>query len=257
MRVDLNADAGESFGAWALGDDAALLSHVTSVNVACGFHAGDPSVIRRTIRLAAAAGVRIGAHPGYPDLQGFGRRAMELTPADVEDLVLYQVAALLGIARAEGVRLAHVKPHGALYNAAARDRALARAIARAVASLDPGLVLVGLAGSSLIDAAAEAGLPGAAEAFADRAYRADGSLAPRHLAGAVIHDAGLVARRAVGIVRDGRVRSLESDCEIPVRADTLCIHGDTPGAAELAGAVRAALEAAGVRVVAPGAQAGD
>lgn len=252
MRVDLNTDAGESFGAWALGDDAALLSQVTSVNVACGFHAGDPSVIRRTIRLAAAAGVRIGAHPGYPDLQGFGRRAMELTPPDVEDLVLYQVAAVLGIARAEGVRLAHVKPHGALYNGAARNPALASAIARAVASLDPSLVLVGLAGSALIEAAAEAGLPSAAEAFADRAYLADGSLAPRHLAGAVIHDAALVGRRAIGIVRDGRVRSLESDRDIPVRADTLCIHGDTPGAAALARSVRAALEAAGVRVVAPG-----
>jgi UPF0271 protein len=251
MRVDLNTDAGESFGAWALGDDVALLTHVTSVNVACGFHAGDPSVIRRTIRLAADAGLRIGAHPGYPDLQGFGRRAMALTPREVEDVVLYQVAALLGIARAEGVRLAHVKPHGALYNRAATDPDLASAIARAVASLDPRLVLVGLAGSSLMKAAAEAGLPGAAEAFADRAYLADGSLAPRHLPGAVIHDVDLVARRAIAIVRDGHVPSLESDSDVPVRADTLCIHSDTPRAAELARSVRAALEGAGVRVVAP------
>ena len=253
MRVDLNTDAGESFGAWVLGDDAALLAHVTSVNIACGFHAGDPSVIRRTIRLAAESGVRIGAHPGYPDLQGFGRRAMALPAREVEDLVLYQVAALLGIARAEGVRLAHVKPHGALYNQAARDPALASAIARAVASLDPSLVLVGLAGSSMIEAATDAGLSSAAEAFADRAYLADGSLAPRHVAGALIHDAALVARRAIGIVRDGHVRSLDSDRTVPVRADTLCIHGDTPGAAELARAVRAALEGIGVRVVAPGA----
>jgi 5-oxoprolinase (ATP-hydrolysing) subunit A len=250
MRVDLNADAGESFGAWALGDDAALFSHVTSVNVACGFHAGDPSSIRRTIRLAADAGVRIGAHPGYPDLQGFGRRAMTLTPREVEDLVLYQVAALLGIASAEGVRLAHVKPHGALYNQAARDPVTAAAIARAVASVDPGLVLVGLAGSSLIKAADDAGLSSAAEAFADRAYLADGSLAPRHLAGAVIQDADIVARRALGIVRERRVRSLDAEVDVPVRAETLCLHGDTPGAPALARAVRAALEGAGVRVVA-------
>jgi UPF0271 protein len=251
MRVDLNTDAGESFGAWALGDDAALFSYVTSVNVACGFHAGDPSVIRRTIRLAADAGVCIGAHPGYPDLQGFGRRAMAITPGEVEDLVLYQVAALLGITRAEGVRLAHVKPHGALYTQAARDPALASAIARAVASLDNRLVLVGLAGWSLIQAAADAGLPSAAEAFADRAYLADGSLAPRHLPGAVIQDGDTVARRAVRIIRDHHVRSLDTDRDIPVRADTLCIHGDTPGAPELARAVRAALERAGVRVMAP------
>jgi 5-oxoprolinase (ATP-hydrolysing) subunit A len=252
MRVDLNTDAGESFGAWALGDDAALLSHVTSVNVACGFHAGDPSVIRRTIRMADDAGVRIGAHPGYPDLQGFGRRAMALTPREVEDLVLYQVSALLGMARAAGVRLAHVKPHGALYNQAARDPALASAIARAIASLEPSLVLVGLAGSSLIEAAIDAKLPRAAEAFADRAYLADGSLAPRDLEGALIHDPALVARRAIGIVRDGHVRSLDSDRDVPVHADTLCIHGDTRGVAELARVVRAALEGAGVRVVAPG-----
>jgi 5-oxoprolinase (ATP-hydrolysing) subunit A len=252
MRVDLNADAGESFGAWALGDDAALFSHVTSVNVACGFHAGDPSVIRRTIRLAVGRGVRIGAHPGYPDLQGFGRRAMALTSGEVEDLVLYQVAALLGMAAAEGVRLAHVKPHGALYNQGATDPALASAIARAVASIDPRLVLVGPAGSALIQAATDAGLPTAAEAFADRAYLSDGSLAPRHLAGALIHDVDIVARRAIRIVRDGRVRSLDADRDVLVRADTLCIHGDTPGAPELARTVRAALEGAGVRVAAPG-----
>ena len=232
MRVDLNADAGESFGAWALGDDAALFSHVTSVNV--------------------GRGVRIGAHPGYPDLQGFGRRAMALTSGEVEDLVLYQVAALLGMAAAEGVRLAHVKPHGALYNQGATDPALASAIARAVASLDPRLVLVGPAGSALIQAATDAGLPTAAEAFADRAYLSDGSLAPRHLAGALIHDVDIVARRAIRIVRDGRVPTLDADRDVPVRADTLCIHGDTPGAPELARTVRAALEGAGVRVAAPG-----
>jgi UPF0271 protein len=251
MRIDLNADAAESYGAWVLGDDTALLSQVTSINVACGFHAGDPSVIRQTIRLAAKAGVRVGAHPGYPDLQGFGRRSMALAPGEIEDLVLYQVAALLGIARAEGVRLAHVKPHGALYNQAASDATRARAVARAVASLEPRLMLVGLAGSELMEAGAGAGLRVLAEAFADRAYLPDGSLAPRHLTGAVIQDPGLVAERALGIARDGRVRSLDGDSDVAVRADTLCIHGDTPGAADLARAVRAALESAGVRVVAP------
>jgi UPF0271 protein len=251
MRVDLNADAGESFGTWAIGDDAALLPYVTSVNVACGFHAGDPSVIRRTIRLAAEVGVRVGAHPGYPDLQGFGRRSMALTPSEAEDVVLYQVAALLGIAHAEGVDLAHVKPHGALYNQAAGDQRLASAIARATASLQPRLILVGLAGSALIQAGIDAGLRVVAEAFADRAYLADGSLAPRHMEGAILHDPTLVGARAVGIVREGCVPSLDGKALVPVRADTLCIHGDTPGAPSLARAVRAALEAAGIRVTPP------
>ena len=251
MRIDLNADAGESFGAWAMGDDQALLPHVTSINIACGFHAGDPSVIRHTIRMAAAAGVRIGAHPGYPDLQGFGRRAMTLTPGEVEDLVLYQVAALLGIAQAEGVRLSHVKPHGALYNLAARDAALAGAVARAVTALDPRLSLVGLAGSALLAAGAAGGLRFLGEAFADRAYLADGSLAPRSVDGALVHEPALVADRAVRIVREGRLRSLDGRTDVLVRADTLCIHGDTPGAAHVAGAVRAALEREGIRVSAP------
>ena len=251
MRIDLNADAGESFGAWALGDDCALLPHVTSLNIACGFHAGDPSVIRHTIRVAAAAGVRIGAHPGYPDLQGFGRRAMALTPGEVEDLVLYQVAALLGIAHAEGVRLSHVKPHGALYNRTARDAALAAAVARAVAALDARLTLVGLAGSALMDAGAVGGLRVLSEAFPDRAYLADGSLAPRSVEGALVYEPALVADRAVRIVRDGRVRSLDGRTDVLVRADTLCIHGDTPGAAHVARAVRAALQREGIQVSAP------
>ena len=253
MRVDLNADAGESFGAWVLGDDAALLAHVTSVNIACGFHAGDPSVIRRTIRLAAEAGVRIGAHPGYPNLQGFGRRAMALPARDVEDLVLYQVAALLGIARAEGVRLAHVKPHGALYNQAARDPALASAIARAVASLDPSLVLVGLAGSSMIEAATDAGLPPplrrsrTAPTWPTARWPLDTWQVPSftmRLSSPAGRSASSGMATCAASTRIGTV---------PVRADTLCIHGDTPGAAELARAVRAALEGTGVRVVAPGA----
>jgi 5-oxoprolinase (ATP-hydrolysing) subunit A len=252
MRIDLNADAGESFGVWSMGDDSALFEQITSVNIACGFHAGDPSVMRETVRRAADAGLRIGAHPGYPDLQGFGRRSMGLTPREVEDLVLFQVAALAGVARAEGVRVAHVKAHGALYNQAARDPALASAIARAVRLLDAGLVFVGLAGSAMLDAARAVGLQVEAEAFADRAYLPDGSLAPRSLDGSVIHDPAVVAARAVRIVRDGRVTCLDERSDIAVHADTLCIHGDTPGASALAARIREALEAAGVRVAAPG-----
>ena len=252
MRIDLNADAGESFGVWSMGDDSALFTQITSVNIACGFHAGDPSVMRETVRRAADAGLRIGAHPGYHDLQGFGRRSMGLTPREVEDLVLFQVAALAGVARAEGVRVAHVKAHGALYNQAARDPALASAIARAVRRLDAGLVFVGLAGSGMLDAARAVDLQVEAEAFADRAYLPDGSLAPRYQDGSVIHDAAVVAARAVRIVRDACVTCLGDRSDIAVRADTLCIHGDTPGASALAARIREALEAAGVLVAAPG-----
>jgi 5-oxoprolinase (ATP-hydrolysing) subunit A len=252
MRIDLNGDAGESFGVWSMGDDSALFRQITSVNIACGFHAGDPSVIRETVRRAADVGLRIGAHPGYPDLQGFGRRAMGLTAGEVEDVVLYQVAALMGVARAEGVRVAHVKPHGALYNQAAREPVLAAAIARAVRQLDATLVIVGLAGSALLDAARQIGLHVEAEAFADRAYLPDGSLVPRSREGSLIHDLAAVGARAVRIARDGCVTSLDGRSEVAVRADTLCIHGDTPGAAALAATVREALEAAGVRVAAPG-----
>jgi UPF0271 protein len=252
MRIDLNADAGESFGVWSMGDDHVLFEQITSVNIACGLHAGDPSVMRETVRRAADADLRVGAHPGYPDLQGFGRRSMGLTPREVEDLVLFQVAALAGVARAEGVRVAHVKAHGALYNQAARDRVVASAIARAVGRLDADLVFVGLAGSAMLDAAREVGLRVEAEAFADRAYLPDGSLAPRSQAGSVIHDPSIVAARAVRIVRDRCVTCLDGRSDITVHADTLCIHGDTPGASALAARIREALEAAGVRVAAPG-----
>jgi len=252
MQIDLNADAGESFGVWSMGDDSALFEQITSVNVACGFHAGDPSVMRETVRRAADAGLRIGAHPGYPDLQGFGRRSMGLSPREIEDMVLFQVAALAGVARAEGVRVAHVKAHGALYNQAARDRVVASAIARAVGRLDAGLVFVGLAGSAMLDAAREVGLQVEAEAFADRAYLPDGSLAPRSQAGSVIHDPAVVAARAVRIVRDRSVTCLDQRSDVTVHADTLCLHGDTPGASALAARIREALEAAGVRVAAPG-----
>ena len=247
MRIDLNSDLGESFGPWPMGDDAALMASISSANVACGFHAGDPGAMRATVALAKAGGVAVGAHPGFPDLAGFGRREMKASPQEVEDFVVYQVAALAGIAATQGVRLRHVKAHGALYNMACRDRALAGAIARAVAAIDKGLILFGLPNSELINAGREAGLAVAAEVFADRAYEADGSLASRQKAGSVIHDQAAVVARAIAMVRDRRVVALDGSM-VALEADTICLHGDTEGAAGLARAVRAGLEGAGVQV---------
>jgi 5-oxoprolinase (ATP-hydrolysing) subunit A len=247
IRIDLNADLGESFGPWRMGHDDALMSSITSANIACGFHAGDPGVMRRTIALARQHGVAIGAHPGLPDLVGFGRREMQATPQEVEDLVLYQVAALAGMAAAQGVRVQHVKAHGALYNMAARDAALAEAIARAVATFDSSLVLFALHGSDLVQAGRKAGLRVASEAFADRAYEPDGSLASRRRPGSVIHESEEVVARAVRMVRDHAVVATDGSV-IAIDADTLCLHGDTPGAATLAERIRAALDSAGVRV---------
>jgi UPF0271 protein len=236
-----------------MGQDAALMASISSANVACGFHAGDPGAMRATVALAKAAGVAVGAHPGFPDLVGFGRREIKATPQEVEDFVLYQVAALAGIASAQGVRLQHVKAHGALYNMACRDRSLADAIARAVAAFDKTLILFGLPKSELRAAGVAAGLPVAAEVFADRAYEADGSLASRHTPGSVIHDPATVVARAVRMVRDRQVVAIDGSV-IPLEADTICLHGDTPGAADLARAVRAGLESAGVRVLRLGSQ---
>jgi UPF0271 protein len=247
MRVDLNADVGESFGAWSLGQDPALMSSITSANVACGFHAGDPGVMRATVALATEHGVAVGAHPGFPDLAGFGRRELQVSPRDVEDFVVYQVGALAGIAAAQGVRLQHVKPHGALFNMAVRDAALADAIARAVALIDKSMILFGLPGSELVAAGARAGLRTACEVFADRAYRSDGTLVPRQDEGAVIHDAAAVEQRVIAMVRDQAVQAIDGT-RVPLTVDTICVHGDTPGAAELAARVRAALETAGVNV---------
>ena len=247
MRIDLNSDVGESYGAWSLGDDEALIPLVTSANIACGFHAGDPVVMTRTVRLAVSAGVAIGAHPGYPDLQGFGRREIPMAPDDLEAALIYQIGALAGIAGAAGSQLRHVKPHGALYNRAAVDRSVAEAVAGAVRAYPAHLVLVGLAGSVLLDAGRAAGLPVAAEAFADRAYERDGTLRSRRLPGAVLPSAADAAAQAVSIVRDGHVRTYDGQT-VAVRADTLCVHGDTPGAPEYARAVRRALESAGVAV---------
>lgn len=238
--MDINSDVGESFGAYRLGDDAALLDYVTSANIACGFHAGDPSVMEATVRLAAAKGVRIGAHPGYPDLQGFGRRNMDLSQEEVEALVLYQVGALSAFCRANRVELAHVKPHGALYNQAAASPALAEAVARAVMRFSRELVLVGLAGSALVEAGREAGLVTWAEGFPERAYNPDGSLRSRKLPGAVIHDPAEAAENAWRLATEGIVAAPGGETR-RLRVDTLCIHGDSPNALEVARAVRARL----------------
>jgi UPF0271 protein len=251
LRIDLNADVGESFGAYAIGHDPGLMTSITSANVAAGFHAGDPSVLRSSIRLAKAHGVAVGAHPGFPDLAGFGRRDMKVSPRDAEDFVLYQVAAVAGVAAAEGVTLQHVKPHGALFNMAMRDADLASAIARATAAFSPNLMLFGLPDSELLKAGRAERLRVVAEAFADRAYEADGSLVSRNKPGAVIHDASAVVARAVRMAKDGTVTAIDGTV-LKLRPDTICVHSDTPGADDLAARLRAALEAAGVSVKAIG-----
>jgi 5-oxoprolinase (ATP-hydrolysing) subunit A len=252
MRVDINSDMGESFGAYTIGHDAGLMKSITSANVAAGFHAGDPTVLRETIRLAKVHGVAVGAHPGFADLVGFGRREMNVTAKEAEDLVLYQVAAVAGVAASEGVKLQHVKPHGALFNMAVRNAELAAAIARAVAASDKTLILFGLPGSEILNAGRAAGLRVAAEVFADRAYEPDGSLASRRKPGSVIHDSTAVVARAVRMVTDRTVVAIDGSV-VKLDADTICVHGDTPGSDELAARIRAGFEAAGVIVRAIGA----
>ena len=245
--VDLNSDLGESFGAWSMGDDAALLRVVSSANVACGFHAGDASTMLATCREAAANGVTIGAHVSYRDLAGFGRRAMDVPPGELRDEVLYQLAALTGLARVAGTAVRYVKPHGALYNRIVRDEAQANAVVDAVVAFDPSLALLGLAGSAVERAAGEAGLRFVREAFVDRGYRADGTLVPRAEPGSLLSDADAIAARAVRMVTEGRVTAADGT-DIDVQVDSLCVHGDTPGAVAMARAVRKALAAAGVAV---------
>ncbi len=248
--IDLNADLGESFGAWRMGDDAGVMPWISSANIACGFHAGDADTMRTTVALCLDHGVAIGAHPSLPDLAGFGRREMHLAPNGAFGLTLYQLGALDAFARAATTRLHHVKPHGALYHMAARDRALADAIAAAVQAFDARLILVGLAGSALIDAGHALGLTTLGEGFCDRRYRADGSLTPRSEAGAVIEDADTAVAQALDIATRHTARDGNGN-PVPVVADTLCIHGDRPGAAGLAERLRRALEAAGLKVSAP------
>lgn len=247
MEVDLNADLGESFGRWVLGDDAAVMPCITSASIACGYHAGDPGVMRATVAMARDAGAAVGAHPGLPDLAGFGRRRMAVSPREVEDMVLYQVGALAAVAAAEGVRLRHVKPHGALYSMAAAEPALAEAIARAVAAIDPAMILVGPPDSALTRAGAAAGLWVAGEGFADRAYEPDGSLSPRERPGAVLHDEAAVVDRAITMVREGSVLATDGS-RVALGIDTICVHGDSPGAADLSRKLRKGLEAAGIIV---------
>jgi 5-oxoprolinase (ATP-hydrolysing) subunit A len=247
MRIDINSDVGESFGAYSIGHDAGLMRSITSANVAAGFHAGDPSVLRQTIRAAKKHGVAVGAHPGFPDLVGFGRRELNVSPGEAEDFVLYQIAAVAGVAAAEGVGLQHVKPHGALFNMAVRDANLAAAIARAVAAFDKRLILFGLPGSEILKAGRAVGLRVAAEVFADRAYEADGTLASRKKPGTVIHDPDAVVSRAVRMVTQKNVVALDGSV-VALEVDTMCVHGDTPGSDDLAARIRAGLEQAGVTV---------
>ena len=251
MRIDINSDVGESFGAYTIGHDAGLMRSITSANIAAGFHGGDPSVLRETIRQAKTHGVAVGAHPGFPDLVGFGRRELNVTPKEAEDFVLYQVAAVAGVAAAEGVAMQHVKPHGALFNMAVRNAELAAAIARGVAAFDRSLILFGLPGSEILNAGRQAGLRVAAEVFADRAYEPDGTLASRRKPGSVIHDADAVVARAVRMVKEKNVVAIDGSV-VPLEADTICVHGDTPGSDQLAAKIRAGFEAAGVTVKAIG-----
>jgi UPF0271 protein len=250
-RVDLNCDVGEFTEPDRLALEERIMPLVTSVSIACGFHAGNPDLMRRTVLLARAHGVAVGAHPGFRDVEGFGRRELAVTPEEAEDLVAYQVGALAGIAALEGLRLQHVKPHGALYNLAARNRILAEAVASAVAKLDGRLILFGLAGSALVAAGRALGLTVAEEAFVDRAYQSDGSLVPRDRAGALILEEQEVVQRARRLAHDGVVASL-SGAPIRLHADTICLHADTPGAQRLAASVRRALDEAGIRVRAVG-----
>ena len=244
--VDLNADMGEGFGRYRLNDDA-LLGAVTSASIACGFHAGDPVVMRETVTSARARGVTIGAHPGYPDLVGFGRRDLAVTPAEVEAMVVYQIGALQAVCTAAGARMKYVKPHGSLYNRAARDSATADAIARAVKSVDSSLMLLGLARSALIEAADRVGIRSASEAFVDRAYRSDGTLVPRTDPGALLSDVSAVAERALRMVQTGTVISVDGTV-IHVRVDSLCTHGDDRNAVAFVRAVRMRLEQAGITI---------
>lgn len=242
LQVDLNADLGEGAP-----DDAELLAFVSSVNIACGWHAGDARLMQVTVEAALARGVAIGAHPSYPDRENFGRSEMQLSPADVRADLIYQIGALDALVKAQGGRLHHVKPHGALYNQAARDPALADAIATAVLDVDPTLALYGLAGSELLRAAERAGLRAVAEVFADRGYRADGSLVPRSRPGALILDVDEAVARTLRMVREGVVQAISGET-IPLRADTLCLHGDGPHALAFACAIHAALGQAGIQI---------
>ncbi|MFQ5874851.1 MAG: LamB/YcsF family protein [Dehalococcoidia bacterium] len=245
-KIDFNCDMGESFGAYKMGLDEEVIKHITSSNVACGFHAGDPAWMEYTVRLAEEHGVAIGAHPGYPDLMGFGRRNIAVTPEEAKSYIKYQVGALRGFVK-DG-KLQHVKPHGALYNAAVKDEELARAITQAVMEIDPQLILVVLTGSRWVEIAQAMGARVARETFADRAFNPDGTLASRSKPGAVLHEAQEVVERSVKMVTQGVVTAVNGE-EIPIEADTICLHGDNPGAVGLAAGIRKRFEDEGVEIV--------
>ncbi|BDG35542.1 5-oxoprolinase subunit PxpA [Saccharococcus caldoxylosilyticus] len=247
MRIDLNCDFGESFGIYRLGEEKEILQYVTSVNVACGFHAGDPLVMRKTVQMALERKVAIGAHPGFPDLLGFGRRNIAVTPEEAYAYVVYQIGALAAFVKAEGGTMSHVKPHGALYNMAAKDAALAEAIAKAVYDVDPALILYGLAGSELIRAGKKFGLRTANEVFADRTYQSDGSLTPRSDPRALIVDEQEAVQQVLTMVKEKRVRSLQG-IDVPIEAETVCIHGDGKKAVLFAKRLYEALRQEGVGV---------
>jgi len=245
--VDLNVDMGESFGAYTIGHDEEILDYVTSANVACGFHAGDPKTMRKTVRMALEKNVGIGVHPGLQDLIGFGRRNMDITPQEAYDLVVYQIGALSAFVKAEGGQLQHVKPHGALFNMAAKSPSLSEAIAEAVYKVDPDLILFGLAGSELIKAGQKAGLRTASEVFSDRTYQEDGSLTSRREPNALIKDKDVAVRQVIRMVREGKVRTVQGT-DISIKANTICIHGDGEHAVEFAKYIRKALEEADISV---------
>lgn len=247
VSIDLNSDLGESLGAWSMGDDAAMLALVSSANVACGFHAGDPAGILATLKGAAANGVAVGAHVSYPDLTGFGRRNMDVASADLIADVIYQIGALKGLAAAAGTQVSYVKPHGALYNTIAHDARQANDVITAMLEIDPALALVGLAGSPLLKLARERGLRVVAEAFADRAYTPQGVLVSRREKGAVLHDPEVVAQRMLRLVQEGVVEAIDGSLA-QVQADSICVHGDSPGAVDMAREVRRRLEQSGVTI---------
>lgn len=246
-KVDLNCDMGEAFGVYTIAPDEQIMPLITSANIACGWHAGDPHVMRRSVELALEHGVAIGAHPGHPDLMGFGRRNMSISPAELKDYVTYQIGALAAFVRAAGGRLQHVKAHGAMYNQAAADAGLARAFAEAVAAYDDSLIVVGLANSHLLSEAKKLGLAVASEVFADRGYLPTGALVPRSQPGAVLHDPEVVAARVLQMVKEGRVEANDGSL-VELKADTICVHGDTPESLAHLRALRRTLEEAGVEI---------
>lgn len=246
-KIDLNCDLGESYGAYRLGMDEAIIPLISSANVACGFHAGDFDTMAKTVRLCAESGISIGAHPGFPDLQGFGRRNMSLSPAQVQNLITYQIGALAAFCRSAGVRLRHVKPHGALYNMAAKDPALARAICQGVYDFDSSLILLGLSGSEMLRQARQIGLPCAAEVFADRAYEDDGTLVARSKPGAMITDEEEAVHRVIGMIRNHKVKAITGK-EIEICPDSVCVHGDSEKALLFVKKIRSALEEKGIAV---------